>query len=98
MTPAAETRSLCAGCRGCFVGRLLQFWSGGRRCPLERQREAKCRPAARPVLDPDPPAMRLDDATTNRQAQSYPPTAISRPGAVEFVEDALLIPRWYARS
>src|SRR5262245_63953102 len=66
---------------GRHLGRLL----------VERQREADDEPAARPVLRPDPPTVRLDDPAAHRQAQADAAASRRPAAAVELLEDAALV-------
>ena len=59
--------------------------------------EAEERPAARPALGPDAAAVRRDDAAADGEPQAHA-RARRAAGALELVEDALLLPGGQART
>src|SRR2546422_96769 len=69
----------------------------GRRLFGQRQREEERDAALRQVLRPDAPAVRLDDALADREAEPGAPAAVGPP-AVELLEDLVLLPAGQPRA
>src|SRR3989442_10687012 len=69
----------------------------GRRLSGQRQREKERDAALGQVLGPDAPAVRLDDALADREAETGAPAAVGLP-AVKLLEDLVLLPARQPRA